>query len=340
MAVAVEPSRWTASSVAFGYVCGATMAIGASISFAAARAGVLGGLAPDDMVFARFVVAGLVMLPPLLYWGLPTLAGIGWPRSLALLLTGGPLFALLQTGGYAFAPLAHGAVIAPSTVTILSTLAAGVLLGEVLTRSHLAGAALVLIGIAMIGWQGIFDSAPGERAWIGDALFFLSSVLWAGFTVLIRYWRIDAVRATAVVAVLSMCVIVPVYLGYRGPAHLAKLPGLTLLVQGVVQGLVQSVITLMAYNRSIAILGVSRAVLFPAIVPAISVLIGIPALGEIPNALQTAGLAVVSAGMFVAVGTLNRLFAPAGGAAPADTKQLPAASLPSRPAEAASSRRP
>lgn len=316
--------------MAFGYACGVTMALGASISFVAARVGVLDGLAPDDMVFARFVVAGLAMLPPLLYWGLPTLAGIGWARSLALLLTGGPLFALLQTGGYAFAPLAHGAVIAPSTVTILSTLAAGILLGEILTRSHLAGAALVLAGIAMIGWQGIFDSAPGERAWIGDMLFFLSSVLWAGFTLLIRHWRINAIRATAVVAVLSMLVTVPVYLGYRGSAHLATLPTVTLAVQGVVQGLVQSVITLMAYNRSIAILGVSRAVLFPAIVPAISVLIGIPALGEIPSPLQAAGIVVVSVGMLVAVGTLNRLLAAARRSVPAElaVKRPPAVVLP------------
>jgi drug/metabolite transporter (DMT)-like permease len=304
-------SQWASSGAAFGYACGVTMALGASFSFAAARAGVLAGLAPDDMVFARFVVAGLTTLPLLLYWGLPTLAGIGWRRGLALLLTGGPLFAILQTGGYAFAPLAHGGVIAPSTVTVLSTLAAGVILGEVLTRSHLVGSVLVLAGILLIGWQGIFGSAPGERAWIGDALFFLSSVLWAGYTLLMRRWRIDAMRATCVVAVLSLCAVVPVYLGSRGPSHLSELPGATLVFQGVVQGLLQSIITTTAYNRSIAILGVSRAVLFPAIVPAISVLIGIPALGEIPNAPQLAGLIVVSIGMFVAVGALDCLFAPA-----------------------------
>ncbi len=294
-------------SLASGYASGLIMALGASISFAAARAGILGGLAPDDMIFARYVVAGLVMLPFLIYWGLPTLAGIGWRRGLALLVTGGPLFAILQTGGYAFAPLAHGAVIAPSTVTILSTIAAGVFLGEVLTRSHIAGAALVLAGILMIGWQGIARATPGETAWIGDSLFFLSSVLWAGFTVLIRYWRLDAVRATSVVAVLSLCVVVPGYLLYRGVDHLVSLPMGPLVFQGVVQGLVQSVITFMAYNRSIAVLGVSRAVLFPAIVPAMTVLIGIPALGEVPNALQTAGLVTVSIGMLVAVGAMNRI---------------------------------
>ncbi len=306
MADGIVKEKTPTVSLASGYASGLIMALGASISFAAARAGILGGLAPDDMIFARYVFAGLLMLPFLIYWGLPTLAGIGWTRGLALLVTGGPLFAILQTGGYAFAPLAHGAVIAPSTVTILSTIAAGIFLGEILTRSHLVGAAMVLAGILMIGWQGIARAVPGETAWIGDLLFFLSSVLWAGFTVLIRYWRLDAVRATAVVAVLSLCVVVPGYLWYRGVDHLLNLPQGPLFFQGIVQGLVQSVITFMAYNRSVAILGVSRAVLFPAIVPAMTVLIGIPALGEIPNELQAAGLLTVSIGMLVAVGAMNR----------------------------------
>jgi drug/metabolite transporter (DMT)-like permease len=288
------------------------MALGASISFAAARAGVLTGLSADDMIFGRFVVAGVAMLPLLMYWGLPGLAGIGWPRGLALLLTGGPLFGIIQTAGYSFAPLAHGGVIAPSTVTILSTFAAGLMLGEALTRSHLAGAGLVLGGIVLIGWQGVFDSAPGERAWIGDALFLVSSILWAGFTLLIRIWRIDAVRATAVVAVLSLCVVVPIYLGTRGVAHLAGLPRSAFVFQALLQGLLQSVITIMAFSRAVAILGVSRAVLFPAIVPAISVLIGIPALGEIPTALQLAGVGVVSTGMLIAVG-VSRVKAGDGG---------------------------
>jgi drug/metabolite transporter (DMT)-like permease len=192
-------------------------------------------------------------------------------------------------------------VIAPSTVTILSTLAAGFVLGEALTRAHLAGAALVLAGVVLIGWQGIIDSVPGERAWVGDMLFMLSSILWVGFTLLIRVWRIDAVRATAVVAVLSLGVVVPAYLAYRGLAHLAAVPRSAFVFQALLQGLVQAIITIMAFSRAVAILGVSRAVLFPATVPAISVLIGIPALGEIPNTLQIAGLLVVSIGMLVAV---------------------------------------
>jgi hypothetical protein len=65
--------------------------------------------------------------------------------------------ARLHAGGYAFAPLAGGAAIAPWTVTILSTLAADVAFGEVLTRSHLAGAALVLAGIGMFVAAGVLN---------------------------------------------------------------------------------------------------------------------------------------------------------------------------------------
>lgn len=283
------------------------MAFGASIGFASARAGILAGLSADDMIFARFLVAGMVLLPFVLRWGIGDLAGIGWKRGMVLLITGGPLFAMLQTGGYAFAPLAHGAVIAPSTVTILSTIVAGLFLREKLTRAHLLGAGIVLAGIIVISWQGLAQSVPGEKTWIGDLLFVLSSALWASFTVLIRYWRLDAIRASAVVAVLSMFVALPLYLIYRGADHLAQLPIGALALQGLMQGLVQGVITLMAYTRSIAILGVSRAVLFPAIVPAISILIGIPLIGEIPGRSQLVGLGLVSLGLLIAVGALNRM---------------------------------
>lgn len=300
-AAATPPNR-----LAFGYACGIVMAFGASIAFASARAGILGGLGADDLIFVRFVTAGLVLLPLLIYWGLPTLAGIGWRRGVLLMLTGGPLFAILQTGGYAFAPLAHGAIIAPSTVTIVSTIAAAYFLGERLTRAHLIGAAIVLTGVSLVSWHGLAEHASGSRAWIGDIMFAASSVLWAIFTLLVRHWRLDAVRVTAVVAVLALVVVAPIYLSYRGIAHLTSLPLGAVAFQGVMQGLVQAVITIMAYSKSITILGVSRAVLFPATVPAISVLIGIWAVGEIPDITQIAGLVLVSLGMLVAVGVFRQ----------------------------------
>jgi drug/metabolite transporter (DMT)-like permease len=296
---AAKRERW-------GYLCGATMALGASLSFAAARAGILGGLLAVDMIFARFIVAGLIMLPLLIRFGVRDLAGLGWRRALVLTLLGGAPFALLQTGGYGFAPLAHGAVIAPSTVTIVSTIGAALFLRERLSRDHLAGAAIVLGGIALVGWDGLTQPA-GERAWLGDMMFVASSVLWAGFTLLLRHWRVPALRATAVVSVLSFLIATPTYLVWVGPAHLQALPLGLLAFQGLVQGGLQGAITMVAYSQAVMLLGVSRAVLFPAIVPAVSVLLGIPIVGEIPSALQVAGLALVTLGLLTTVGALRWL---------------------------------
>lgn len=110
-------------------------------------------------------------------------------------------FALPQTGGYGFTPLAHGAVIAPSTVTIVSTIGAAIFLRERLGPAHLVGAAIVLLGIGLIGW----------------------------------------------------------------------------------------------------------AVLFPAIVPAVSVMVGIPIVGETPSSLQIAGLGLVTLGLLITIGIVRRL---------------------------------
>jgi len=290
----------------WGFLCGSIMALGASLSFAAARAGILDGLGAVDMIFARYVVAGAIMLPLLLRYGVRDLAGIGLRRALILTVLGGAPFALLQTGGYGFAPLAHGAVIAPSTVTIVSTIGAALFLRERLSRSHLVGAAIVLAGIFLIGWDGLTQPS-GERAWLGDLLFFASSVLWAGFTLLLRHWRLPALQATAVVAVLSFAMTTPIYLLIMGVAHLQALPFGMLAFQGLVQGGLQGAITMVAYSQAVIFLGVSRAVLFPAIVPALSVLVGIPIVGEIPGGLQIGGLCLVTLGLMTTVGLFRRL---------------------------------
>ena len=289
----------------WGILCGCLLVVGASVSFATARAGIVAGLLPIDIILMRFAVAGLFFLPLLIRFGALSLAGIGWRRGLVLLLTGGPLFAGLQTGGYAFAPLAHGAVIGPAAVTLLSTLIAATVLRERLSKPHIAGATLVIAGIVLISWHGL-TAVSGSRTWIGDLMFFTSSILWASFTVLLRYWRLDAVRAVAVVSVLSLLVMIPGYLALVGWPHLYALPLGPLLLQGLIQGGLQGVIGILGYSHAVRVLGVSRAVLFPAVVPAVSILIGIPIVGEIPTLEQVGGMLLVTIGLLSAIGLFQR----------------------------------
>jgi drug/metabolite transporter (DMT)-like permease len=289
-----------------GFLSGTFMALGASLGFASARAGILGGLEAIDLIFARFVVAAAIMLPLLIRFGVRDFAGIGWKRSLVLTFFGGAPFAMLQTSGYSFAPLAHGAVIAPSTVTIVSTIGAALFLRERLGRNHLLGAVIVLTGVLLIGWDGL-HAASGPKAWLGDLLFFASSVLWAVFTLLLRHWRVPALRATSVVVVLSCLVSTPTYLLWVGMAHVEALPFGVIALQGLIQGGLQGAFTMVAYGQAVVLLGVSRAVLCPALVPAMSVLVGIPIVGEIPGTLQIMGLCLVTLGLLTTVNALQYL---------------------------------
>lgn len=290
----------------FGLLCGVMLTISASVSFAESRAAILAGMDAADITLLRFVVAGIILLPMLFRYGVRNLAGIGWPRGLALLLTGGPLFILPQAAGYRFAPLAHGGVISPATVTIFSTIMAAIFLKERLSKAHLVGAVTVIAGIVLISWQGL-TAAPGSLTWFGDVLFIASSTLWAIFTVLLRAWRLNAIRAITVVSVLSAVVMIPWYLAFTGLPHLLGLPVRLIVIQGVLQGGLQGVIGIIGYSHAIRVLGVSRAVLFPAAVPAMSILIGIPLVGEIPNLEQVAGMVLVTAGLLTAVGLFQRL---------------------------------
>ena len=290
---------------AWGYFCGCVLALGASLSFATGRAGVISGLTPADLILMRFGVSGLVLLPFWVGSGVLSLAGIGWRRAAILTLLAGPGFGLMQMGGYAFAPLAHGAVIHPASVTIISTGIAAILLKERLSGAHLIGAVLVIGGIVLISWQGL-HAAAGANSWIGDVLFFTSAIIWAGFTVLVRHWRLHAIRAVGVVAFLSLIIILPGYLAWYGMDHLRALPPGAMAMQGLVQGFGQGVLAITAYSQAIRVLGVSRAVLFPAMVPAVSIVIGIPIVGEIPNAFQITGLLMVTVGLLSAIGFFRR----------------------------------
>ena len=267
------------------------------IYLAVARASVGVGLGAADLAFFRYGVAGLVLLPWLLRHSPATLAGIGWGRAIVLTVLAGPLFVLVGVSGFHFAPLAHGAVVEPAGLTIGGLAFGALLLGDRLSRARVLGAAIIVIGLGLTAGPSALRGGP--VAIIGDALFALAGMMWAGFSVLSRRWRISPLAATAVVSALSAIVFVPLHLAVTGGAALLALPLPTLAEQVVVQGLLAGVVAVFAFGRAGQLLGPARAAALPALVPGVAILIGIPITGELPGAWQIGGLALVTAGLFV-----------------------------------------
>lgn len=270
---------------------------------AMAKAGVSAGLAPSDIAFIRYGVAGLIMLPWLAVHGLRNCGGVGWGRAMILALLVGPLFILIGVGGYRFAPLAHGAVMQPAALTILSIVLAAVVLKDRPTVARLIGIAGMLAGLAIIAGPGLLKG--GSLTPLGDAMFIVAGAMWAVFTLLTKLWKVAPLPATAAVSVLSAAVYVPGFIAIEGIDRLANATPSMLLAQILVQGVLSGVVAVIAFTKAAALIGTARAAVFPAMVPAVAILLGVPIAGEIPTALQLVGVGVVTVALLVALGIVN-----------------------------------
>jgi drug/metabolite transporter (DMT)-like permease len=291
---------WAVSPTTTGMAAGLGAALVWSAFMLFAKSGTTVGLLPQDFAALRFGTASLVMLPWLLRHDPFGLAGIGWRRAGVLTLLAGPLFILLATGGYAYAPLAHGAVIQPSTIALASLAAAMFLLKERASHAKMLGTALIVAGLAVIASHA--DAMGGGMVWIGDIMFVAAGLGWTGFTILIKRWELDPLAVTAAVSSLSAVLILPAMLVAGDFGRIAALPPVTLLAQVIVQGIAAGVIAVIAYGTAIRLLGAARAGLFPAIVPALTLGLSSLATGTPPQLFEIAGALLATLGLIVAVG--------------------------------------
>ena len=276
-----------------GVFCGAGAAVLWAAGFVAARHGIDIGLTASDITFHRCFWAGLVLLPLARRDGLADLNGIGWGRGLVLTFLGGPGIAFVSYSGFHLVPLGHGGVIQPSSAALFGLLLATVVLLERLPPRRAAGAGVIVVGLCVIGAEAI--ATIGANGLLGDAMFALAGLMFAGFGTLLRRWRVPPMRATVAVSVLSMAVL-PVYWGLFGFERLIAFGLWENLLQAVIQGLLAGPAAIYLFTRAIVMLGAGRASVFPTLVPPSTLLIGWLALGTLPTWMQLLGLVIVLAG--------------------------------------------
>jgi len=271
-----------------------------------ARLGVKAGLSPADMSLLRFAPGALLTLPLLWRWGWRDLAGIGWGRGLLLTLLAGPGFSLLFMTGFSLAPLAHGAVIAPSGQMLAGLGLSAWLAHQRLSRERLIGAGFVLLGLLFMGGDSLLHGEGGSTL-LGDGLFAVAGFCWGLFGTLSRRWQVDPLRVTVVVVVMSFLIITPPYLALADLSRLADAGIGMLTLQLLSQGLGAGLVAVLAYSRAAALLGSGRAAFFGAMVPGAASLLAIPVLGEVPTALQVMGILSVIVGLLIAFGAVRLL---------------------------------
>jgi drug/metabolite transporter (DMT)-like permease len=280
-------------SIAIGIACGAGAALFWAAGFVAARHGIDIGLTPADLTFHRCFWAGVFLLPLAWREGLGDLNGIGWGRGIALTFFGGPGIAFVSYSGFLLVPLGHGGIIQPSTAALLGIVLATVVLHERLPPRRAAGAAVIVLGLVVIGGEAV--TTIGVHGVAGDLLFVLAGSFFATFGMFLRKWRVPPTRAMVAVSVVSLAIL-PLYWALAGFGRIAALGLWENLLQAVLQGLLAGPGAIYLFTRSVVLLGASRAAVFPTLVPPCVLLIGWIALGVVPSLLQFVGLAVVLLG--------------------------------------------
>jgi len=205
------------SATAAGIACGAGAALFWAAGFVAARHGIAAGFSPADIVFHRFVWAGLVFLPFLARAGLRDLGGVGWGKGVALTLLGGPPLAFLSYAGFLFVPLAHGGVIQPSCAALGGLVLATLVLKEKLPARRAAGAVAITSVVSLV------DVAI---QWLG---FGFERMIAMGFTENLVQFAVQGIFAGAAATYLFTRSVVLLG-GGRAAVFPSLVPGFTLLI--------------------------------------------------------------------------------------------------------------
>src|ERR1700741_2666981 len=178
----------------WGVAGGAGAALFWALVFVAARQGVTSGLSPLVIALHRFMWPGFALLPLVAKNNFADLRVIGLTRAAALAVFGGLPLALFSYVGYILVPLGHGAVIQPSCAALGGLVLSRLVLKEPLPPRRIVGAATIVIGLAVIGAEAL--QTIGAHGVLGDLLFVAAGSCFAIFGVLVRHWRIGAIRAT------------------------------------------------------------------------------------------------------------------------------------------------
>ena len=280
-------------------------------------------MTPADIVFARLLGAGLVLLP-MGWWlthsqrarqreaGQAATAGSLWGLSPLPLgttvwtgLFGGLLYSLLAYSGFVFAPAAHASVLLPGSLPLWTALLAVGVLGERISGSRAVGLLCIVVGDLLVGGASLLHALNGSGVWRGDLLFILAAFCWSCYSVLVRKHGLQAVHATTAITVFGFLVYVPSYLllVWAGvlPGQVFTAPLGDVLVQMLMQGVASVVVSGITFNMMIRTFGPVRSTMLTAVVPGLSALSAALYLHEpLPWNVLT-GLALVTVGILFGV---------------------------------------
>lgn len=252
------------------------------------RLGVTTSLNAYDLTMLRFGVAALILAPVALRRG----SGIDRLRLtglVAMVVTFGAPYVLLITVAMETAPAAAAGALNPGVMAIGAVLLGRMIFGDRIGTARLIGLVVTATGIVL------FTQAGGAVT-TGHLILIGTGTMWASYTLIVRRAVVPALNATAIVAVGSAVFYLPVYLAAL-PKQILAAPMTDVLMQAGFQGVLVSVVAIYAFNRSAELLGPVAGATLPALIPVVTLGLGVVVLGETARAGEAASAILVTMGL-------------------------------------------
>jgi drug/metabolite transporter (DMT)-like permease len=212
-----------------------------------------------------------------------------------LAFTGGVGYALTVYWSFRFAPAAHGAVLLSGMLPFFVAAVAWVVLGA-RPQPRLWQALLCIA--AGVGCLALHSLNGLSNSWPGDLLLLLGCLLWAIYTVLVRYWGFSPIETTIGVTLISALCYLPLYAAFL-PKGILITPWSAIVMQAFYQGVLVAIVAMLLYMQALNRLGPLRVGTAMATVPAIAGTGATLILGEPFSMWLLGGLLLTSVGAWL-----------------------------------------
>jgi drug/metabolite transporter (DMT)-like permease len=220
-------------------------------------------------------------------------------------MVGGFLYAILAYIGFFYAPAGHASVLMPGSLPLWTSLLMWLFLREQIGMNRAIGLGMIVCGDILVGGMSLLKAFEGGDVWIGDLLFMTAAFCWSAYSVMVRHYGLDAVRATMAITAFALVSFVPAYalLVHFNvlPSHMAQAAWSEIVFQAVFQGVGSVVISGITFTQMIRTFGPIKSTMITALVPGLSALGAVVFLGEPLSWNLWAGLALVTCGILFGV---------------------------------------
>lgn len=260
------------------------------------RAGMQTAMTAYDLNALRFMVSGAVVAPFAYAWW-PR--GLSWPATAFLALTGpGGIYAVTMFLGLERASAAYGGVFANGFLPLFTMAIAVIAERAWPSRRQVAAVAVILIGGGLLAARGM--AAGGADIVSGIALLLTASAVLSAYLYGVQRWDVTPRQALAVITIPNVVLFIPLWYLFL-PSGLDRASPWEMAAHGLFQGLGPGFLAVILIALMVRHLGPTITAGISATVPASAALLAIPVLGEIPEPLEWAGIAVVSIGLAILI---------------------------------------